>query len=156
MQSKIEPIITYSGEVWDLNKGHAKELNGIMDKILKIILKVPTGTLREALYIETGLLNPTTIIKRNRIHMETRIKRTGNKQLKEVVENNQKDGWKQTTELIKEEIGITNEDIVETTYKLKRMVRKKTMEYFKKTIEKEGKDKSKVQYLLGGKPEWKP
>ncbi len=36
------------------------------------------------------------------------------------------------------------------------MVRKKTMEYFKKTIEKEGKDKSKVQYLLKRKPEWKP
>ncbi len=34
------------------------------------------------------------------------------------------------------------------------MVRKKTMEYFKKTIEKEGKDKTKVQYLLEGKPEW--
>ncbi len=36
------------------------------------------------------------------------------------------------------------------------MARKKIMEYFKKTIEKEGKDKSKVQYLLDGKPEWKP
>ncbi len=39
--------------------------------------------------METGLLDPTTIIKRNRINMETRIKRTGNKQLNEVVENNQ-------------------------------------------------------------------
>ncbi len=84
--------MTYIGEIWDCNKGQAKELNGIMNKILKRILKVPPGTLRESLYIETGLLDPTTIIKRNRIKMETRIKRTGNKQLKEVVENNQKDG----------------------------------------------------------------
>ncbi len=53
-------------------------------------------------------------------------------------------------------IGISNEDIVESTYKSKRIVRKKTMEYFKQTIEKEGKDKSRVQYLLEGKPEWKP
>ncbi len=30
------------------------------------------------------------------------------------------------------------------------------MEYFKKTIEKEGKDKSKIQYLEEGKSEWKP
>ncbi len=37
VQSKLEPIITYSGEVWDLNKGQAKELNGIMNKILKRI-----------------------------------------------------------------------------------------------------------------------
>ncbi len=35
------------------------------------------------------------------------------------------------------------------------MVRKKTLEYFKKTIEKESKDKFKVQYLLEWKPEWK-
>ncbi len=114
VQSKIEPIITYSGEVWDLNKGQSKERNGIMNKILKKI-KVPPGTLREALYIETGLLDPRKIIKRNKINMETSIKRTGNKQLEEVVENNQKDGWKQTTELIKEDIGITNEDIVDGT-----------------------------------------
>ncbi len=122
VQSKIEPIITYSGEVWDLNKGQAVELNGIMNKIIKRILKVSTGTLREAIYIETGLLDPTAIIKRNNINMETRIKWTGNKQLKEVVENNQKDGWKPATHLIKKEIGITNEDIVESTYKSKRMV----------------------------------
>ncbi len=87
-----------------------------MDKILKRILKLPPGTLREALYIATDLLDPTTIIKGKRINMETRIKQTGNKQLKEIVENNQKDGWKQTTQLIKEEIGITNEDNV-STYK---------------------------------------
>ncbi len=36
---------------------------------------------------------------------------------------------------------------MESTYKSKRKVRKKT---------KEGKDKSKVQYLLEGKSEWKP
>ncbi len=92
VQSKIQPIITYSGEVLDLNKGQAKELNGIINKILKRILKVPPGTLREALYVESGPLDPTTILTRNRINMETRTKQTGNKQLKEVVENNQKDG----------------------------------------------------------------
>ncbi len=147
VQSKIKSIITYSGEPWNLNKGQAKELNGIMDKILKRIFKVPVATLEEALYIEIGLLDPTTIIKRNRIYMETGLKSTGNKQLKEVVKNNQKDEWKQTTQLIKEEIGITNEDIEKSTYKSKRKVRKKTIEYFKKTIENEGKER---------KPEWKP
>ncbi len=32
-------------------------------------------------------------MKRKEINMEIRINRTGSKQLKEVVENNQKDGW---------------------------------------------------------------
>ncbi len=53
-----------------------------MDKILKRILKVSPGTVREALYIETGLLNPTTIIKKEQ-------NKHGNKD---------KTDWKQTTE----------------------------------------------------------
>ncbi len=35
LQAEIEPILTYSGEIRDLNKGQTKELNGIMDKIIK-------------------------------------------------------------------------------------------------------------------------
>ncbi len=44
---------------------------------------------------------------------------------------------------------------MEFNYISKRIVRKKTMEYFKNKIEKEGIDKSKVQYLPEGNPEWK-
>ncbi len=70
VQSKIEPILKYSGEIWDLNKVQIQELNGIMDKIIKRIPKHSTGTPREALYIETGLLDPDTIIKKNSVNME--------------------------------------------------------------------------------------
>ena len=67
-----------------------------MDNILKRILKVPPGTPREALYIETGLLDPSTIIKKNRINMEIRIQRNGSKLVKGVINTNQKmDGNKQ-------------------------------------------------------------
>ncbi len=50
-----------------------------------------------------------------------------NKQLK--VGNNQKDGWKQTTELIREDLAITEADIVKSNYISNIMQRKKTMEY---------------------------
>ncbi len=73
--------------------------------------------------------------------MEIRIKWTW-KKLKEVVEYNQKDGCKQTTKLIKGEIGITKEAVVGSNYMAKGTGRKKTMEYFKIKIEKEGKGKS--------------
>ncbi len=53
-----------------------------------------------------------------------------NKQLK--VGNNQKDGWKQTTELIREDLAITEADIVKSNYISNIMQRKKTMEYQKK------------------------
>ncbi len=45
MESRIEPTITFCGEIWDLNKGQTKELNKIMDNILKRILKVLLGKL---------------------------------------------------------------------------------------------------------------
>ncbi len=41
-------------------------------------------------------------------------------------------------------------DIVVSNY----LVRKKTLEYFKNKMEKEGEDKSKVQYLLEWKTKW--
>ncbi len=63
---------TYSTEIWDVNKGRTKELNGIMDNILKRLLNVTAGTPREALYIETGLLDPE-ISKKNRVNMEIRM-----------------------------------------------------------------------------------
>ncbi len=72
-KANVEPILTYSGEIWGLNEGQTHELNGIMDKIIKRILKVPPGTPRESLCIATGLLDPETIITKNRINMEQRI-----------------------------------------------------------------------------------
>ena len=52
----------------------------LMDNIIKRILKVPKSTPRQALYIETGLMDPETIIKKNRISMEARIKKALTKQ----------------------------------------------------------------------------
>ena len=40
---------------------------------MKRNLKTPISTPRETLYIETGLLDPESIIKKNRISMESRI-----------------------------------------------------------------------------------
>ncbi len=61
----------------------------MIDKIIKRILKVPPGTPREALYIETVLLDPETIIK-NRVDMEIRIPRNGSTPIKRLINTNQK------------------------------------------------------------------
>ena len=70
VEASITPNIIYGGEAWDMTTKNYKPANMILDNILKRILKTPTGTPREALYIETGLLDPETIIKKNRISME--------------------------------------------------------------------------------------
>ncbi len=88
VQAKIQPIQTYCGEIWDLSKGQTKELNGTMNQVMKRTVKVPLGTPREALYIETGLMDPETIIKKNMIDIELRIQRDDSTLIKRVVIKN--------------------------------------------------------------------
>ena len=56
---------------------------------------VPESTPREALYIESGLLDIKTITDKNRIMMGERIKKNGTQLLNEVTKNTVPGGWKE-------------------------------------------------------------
>ena len=58
IEACISPRIIYGGEAWEMNQNNYKPANQLMDRILKRILKLPNSTPREALYMETGLLDP--------------------------------------------------------------------------------------------------
>ena len=66
----IIPIITYAGETRKPTKEENEKLNQLLDRIIRRILMVPESTPREALYIESGLLDIETITDKNRIMME--------------------------------------------------------------------------------------
>ena len=66
VETCIIPIITYASETWKPNKQEQKNLNQILDNIIKRILMTPTSTPREALYIETNLLDITRIIEKKK------------------------------------------------------------------------------------------
>ena len=80
----IIPIITYAGETRKPIKEENKKLNQLLDRIIRRILMVPESTPREALYIESGLLDIERITDKNRIMMGERIKKNGNQLLNEV------------------------------------------------------------------------
>ena len=61
IECTIIPIITYGCEVWNPNKSEMKNINSLMDNILRRILMAPQSTPREALYIETGQPDQETI-----------------------------------------------------------------------------------------------
>ena len=65
--------IDNSLQQWSPGKTENENINRIMDNILKRILMVPQSTPREALYIETGLLDPEAIRLKNRVLMEHRM-----------------------------------------------------------------------------------
>ena len=107
----IIPIITYAGETRKPNKEENKKLNQLLDRIIRRILMVPESTPREALYIESGLLDIETITDKNRIMMGERIKKNGNQLRNEVTKNTVPGGWKELIRKTKEKYDVTDEDL---------------------------------------------
>ena len=96
----IIPIITYACETWDPNQQELKKLNQILDKILKRVLMTPDSTPREALYIETGMLDIEAIIDIKRLNMRARLKRNSTELMDKVLSNPQSKWMKRTKEVM--------------------------------------------------------
>ena len=155
VEACIIPIITYGGETWEMNKKTYKPVNQMLDNIIKRILKVPKSTPREPLYIETGLLDPETVIKKNRISMEARILKGNNKIMKQIIKLETKDCWAEQNKLLKEEIKLNNEDMMSSKYHLRTCLQNKMKELLEKKLTNTAEGKSKSQYYMEGKSIWK-
>ena len=139
-----------------VNPSFLCEINQIHDSIVKRILKTPESTPREALYMETGLLDPEALIKRNRINMEARIKNGNNLLMKEVLKSTHENSWAKQNEKLKKELEITDNDMEKPRSAVKAITKEKIKKLFKKKLETTSKNKSKMEYYLEGKKEWKP
>ena len=156
VQSCIVSVINYSSEVWSPTKTENDKTNKIMDNIIKRILMVPQSTPREALYIETGLLDPETERIKNRILMEHRLKQGTSERLKKIFANSQESTWTTETHRLRNTLGIPDEDLVGEKPTVKYKVNKAVNKWFKEKMENGGREKSKVQHLLEGRGEWTP
>ena len=156
-QSCITSTIAYSSEIWSPGKTENEKTNRIMDNILKRILMVPQSTPREALYIETGLLDPEAIRLKSRVLMEHRMMNGTSQRMKRfMTNNNTTTKWAEETKKTKQELGIDEGDMKGEKTTVKHRVNNKIKEWFKERIEKESKNKSKVQHLLDGIKNWEP
>ena len=130
------------GETMNNTKREERKINQIQENIIRRILMVPQSTPIEALYMETGLLDITTIITKNRFNMEKRLHKHPENITTKIMETNTTGGWKETTTRMREQINETlqntkNEYI--NPQKLKR--------YFRHNIEKTSEGKTKIQFL---------
>ena len=149
LETCIIPILTYGCETWAPLKKEYKELNRILDQIIKRILMIPTTTPREALYIETGLTDMKHMMDNKRIQMEKRLEKTKNDLIDKTLKASTNKSWQQKTNATHEEYGTTK-DMNNTE------IRKKSLEKFKHRISSEGAEKSKIRFLLDGIEEWTP
>ena len=153
----VIPIITYAGETRNPTKNEKTEQNRILDKIIKRILLVPTSTPREALYIETGIMDIGHTTMKTGWLWKKRHQTNPNSLTSKVKEIRTKNGWKRTTEIIKMTLQIEPSDMEGTINQTKGKIKTKVETAQKKTIIDTCKDERKIRHLLNGKQEeWKP
>ena len=153
VETCIIPILTYGAETWKLDQKERAQANKILDDILKRILKTPTSAPREALYVETGLIDVEHTIIKNTINMVNRLELTKNDMLESIIQTGRNHSW---TEKVEKEIGTQNIDIeiVKGPKNIaKTHIREIINENFKKKIE-QSKTKSKINFLLTNKIQW--
>ena len=127
-----------------------------MDDVLRV-LKTPThGTSREALYIETGLMDPEALIIKNRINMEGRIKNGDNSTMKEILQSKTQGSWAEENKKLKERLKITEEDMNSSRSTITETSKTKVKEDFKIRINSEMTEKSKMKYYMDGKKDLEP
>ena len=158
LETCIVPIITYGGETMELRTNkEKKEINRMLENIIKRILKVPRGTPTEAIYIETGFLPPVMTMMKNRINMHTRIEKGNNPWMKKLIGNEKNNGWIQETRRMEDDLKINRMKDREKM-DVKKQVDRKVRDEFKAEVEKckDTQGKSKLKYLLEGKEKWEP
>ena len=94
------------------------------------------GTTRESLYIETGLLDPTTIQHKQRIMMNYRNTYSTNQRLKKLATSDEESLWKTLVETSCEKLQIWPAELIDDKWIVKSKVKEKAHEYFKNTLEK--------------------
>ena len=142
LETCIQPILTYGGETMNTTKKEQRKINQIQENIIRRILMVPQSTPIEALYMETGLLDITTIITKNRFNMEKRLHKHPENITTKIMETNTTGGWKETTTRMREHINETLHNTKNEYINPQQLKR-----YFRHNIQKTSGGKTKIQFL---------
>jgi hypothetical protein len=139
------------------NKKETKEINQILENIIKRILLTPTTTPGEAIYTKTGIISVEYMAKENRIMYKNKLQNQEESTQKTLTRKNKGKGWTKTTNEIMKEINITDDDLQESTTATRKTIKEKINTAFEKEINTTGKEKHKVQHLLENKiTKWTP
>ena len=152
----ILPIIMYAAETWNNTKEQTKALNKILDNIIKRTLQTPVSTPREALYMETGIIDVEHQTKKKQLMMKHRIKDTASKLMETTINADIKGGWKTRLDQLEKTINLDKKAYDKPKQSLKTHISQKINKAFKEKIEKDAEEKSKVKHLRDGQPQWEP
>ncbi len=113
-------------------------------------------SVREALYMECGLLDVEHTAKTRQIMMGHRLKETASELITNTLNSNIKGGWKQRLEKTLEGNNLQETDLQGTKQRTKKITNEKVKTTFKEKLNKDSQDKSKIKHLLDGTGDWTP
>ncbi len=144
LDASIIPIITYASEGWIMTKKEQEDIQKILNKIIREVLKVPESTPVSILLHETGYKPITQIIEKKKIMQAIRIEKKNNKMIKEITKN-QEGKWRNHVNELMEKYQVIPEDSKHTADKL---IEEKQRWETAEEIRKEAQSKSKVKHWM--------
>ena len=87
--------------------------------------------------------------------MEARIRNGNNQTMKEILKLQHEGSWATENKKLRQNLGISEENIKESKYALKLLTQERVNDHFKTELEKNAQDKSKMKYFQEGKSNWK-
>jgi phage FluMu protein Com/uncharacterized protein YggT (Ycf19 family) len=145
----IIPIITYAAETWTIPQKESKQIQQIMDNVLRRIMKTPVTTPTEIIQAETGIMDIESIRAQKQVLYYHRIMNTkGNDTLKMLL-NTGKNPWKILLDTTLARTNIDQEKLLEMNKKqAKNYVKKHIREHHAQKILAAANEKSKLRDLI--------
>ena len=143
LEACVAPLILYASESASYTSGEIKQLTMMYDNLIKRLLMTPVTTPREAIYLETNLLDIETLIKKRQLSNRNKVERSYSWIIKAAKNIKNKEGW------------MTDNDYLINEWKLDlaKLQSKKTIdnmarEFMMKQLKETSKGKSKITHLL--------
>ena len=149
VNSCIIPTIMYGAETWMPRETEMKNLQKILDNVLKRIIKTPRTTPTEIISAETGIWSiKLQMWKKQIMYLHKIVSQRKDSTIYRIM-TNKNNPWLSKVEEALKECGITMETINQTnTQQLKQIINKRLNQYQQDTVKETAELKSKVRHYV--------
>jgi hypothetical protein len=148
----IIPTLTYGAEAWITTDSEIKQIQKILDNVIKRILKLPTTTPSECLMMETGIWNIQSIVNKKKMKYYHKIaNQEGKSTTQDIVMDNNNEWNKNLQNLFKNYEIIEGDMLKMRKNELNRFLNKRIETKITDDIKKAADRKSKVKDLYTSK-----
>ena len=148
----IIPIVTYAAEAWIPTQKEIKDLQKIVDNVIKRILNAPITTPSESIRLETGIESIETAIDRKQIMYYHKVRNNTNDSNVQRIMTDRNNEWAKKLSVKLNKYNITEQEIMGTSKnQFKKTLNKKINDVTEHQIKEKAEHKSKVKHIIDKK-----